>query len=653
MKSGKRRFKILFLLFFSLQFLVFACKKSDDKSAEINVTEENPNCNVFASGDCFSPFPSNFYLKNGRVSIDPSVLPATRDGVEFPREAFYIFDGFSPLSQIIYKFSSPIRRDLLPGLNEEEYSMDSRSPVQLIDPESRSRVPILAETDYRSDPEKVLIIRPLIRLRPGRTYLVVLKKDLTDGDPPEKFRILRDGMVTDDEYLNSLKERFEGYFTTVEEMGVSREDIFLMWDFTTGSDENIIKKNLCKIKNYIYNFSPDRVEYEVKDVSLYPDDDGYIYKYIKGEFSVPLFLDSGLNVLKRDTDGSVKTTNVPISDANFYVNIPTCITEGTTNIPVVVIGHGFASSAGATLRKTYFRRFAYEFCSIQVAVKWYGASWVELIGLFSTIFDRDVYPIYAFIYTVNKLMQAHANFLLLSRLLKKKEFYDAIGIDFDKVDTSSVFYFGYSNGGIQGGTFAALTDDIKRFVLNVTGGVWSLIFQRYHNWEDFERPLRGKFDDPVVVTELLFLSQMFFDFIDPVTFAPYLLKDPGYLGIAQDKQILLQESYGDPSVTNISTRILARTMRLKGLRKFVEQVYGLSEYPEPLSSAYTQWNSKPDILPPVENTPLTVEQHTEVNEDLSAHSAIKWINNLKRQVYEFYDTGLIRQFCSDDLCDPE
>jgi len=645
--------KIIYILLITT-FIVISCKGDKQTEETVTTDKKNPNCNIFAMGDCLTPFPGNSFLKNGEITIEEGIMPNTKTDVKFPREALSIFDGFSPLSQIIVYFSSNISKETLPGINRETYSLEISSPVQLINTTTKEKIPILAETDYRSNPDKVLIIRPLKRLSPATTYLVILKRNITNGQSPENFIFLRDNIPTENNKVEVLKNQYENYFTLAQQKGISRKDIFLMWDFTTGSDENIIKKNLWKIKRYIYSINMNEISYKIKDITYNPDssDGGYIAKYIKGEFRIPLFLSTGMNLIKRDSDNSILTKDVPFSDANFYVNIPNCITEGTNNIPVILVGHGFASSAGATLRKTYFRKLSDSMCSIEIAVKWYGSSWLELIGLYTALLDQDTYPIYALIYTVNKLIQAHSNFLLLSRVVKTKQFYDTIGIDFNKIDTNSIYYFGYSNGGIQGGTFAALTNDVNRFVLNVTGGVWSLIFQRYHNWDDFELPIKSKFDDPVVTTELLFISQLFFDFIDPATYAPYIFNNGEFIDTGK-KQILLQESYGDPSVTNISTRILARTMGLKGLIKLKEQVYGIKSYSAPLTSAYTQWNSMPDILPPETNSPLTEEQHTQVNYDLSAHSAIKWIKNLKKQVETFYKTGEIHQYCSDSLCNPE
>ena len=84
------------------------------------------------------------------------------------------------------------------------------------------------------------------------------------------------------------------------------------------------------------------------------------------------------------------------------------------------------------------------------------------------------------------------------------------------------------------------------------------------------------------------LLQSEWDYVDPATFAPHLLRDP--LAGSTTKKILVQESIGDAQVSNLATRYLARTMGIVGMAPLVEEVLGVETQAAPLDSAYTQWN---------------------------------------------------------------
>jgi hypothetical protein len=90
------------------------------------------------------------------------------------------------------------------------------------------------------------------------------------------------------------------------------------------------------------------------------------------------------------------------------------------------------------------------------------------------------------------------------------------------------------------------------------------------------------------------------------------------------KRLLLQESIGDARVSNLSTRVLARTLGVPGM-DLETPVYGISQLPAPLDSAYTQWDSHPAPLPPSGDTALQQDNgaHEAVYQQPAALSQIK------------------------------
>jgi hypothetical protein len=91
-------------------------------------------------------------------------------------------------------------------------------------------------------------------------------------------------------------------------------------------------------------------------------------------------------------------------------------------------------------------------------------------------------------------------------------------------------------------------------------------------------------------------------------------------------------------VTNVSTRVLARTIGLPGVDLEVP-VYGVPEMPGPQPSAYTQWDVMPQPVPP------------DVNEaapsDNGAHDEIRKLVDLEAQLKAFFTpTGQVTQTCT-------
>src|SRR5262249_50690956 len=92
------------------------------------------------------------------------------------------------------------------------------------------------------------------------------------------------------------------------------------------------------------------------------------------------------------------------------------------------------------------------------------------------------------------------------------------------------------------------------------------------------------------------------------------------------------------------TRVLVRTIGLPGLD--VEQpVYGITELPGPLPSAYTQWDVMPKPLPPPGNTPPP--------ENNEAHEAVRRLVEVEAQLTSFFaPPGQVVQTCNGPcVCD--
>ena len=164
-----------------------------------------------------------------------------------------------------------------------------------------------------------------------------------------------------------------------------------------------------------------------------------------------------------------------------------------------------------------------------------------------------------------------------------------------------------------------LSPDVVRGVLNVPGSEWSLMIYRSTDLGMLGSALALILPDPFERQVAVAYTQSEWDYTDSATYAPHLLANP--LEGVPVKRILVQESIDDAQVTNVSTRVLARTMGLTAI-DLTEPVPGLTTGTAPLDSAYTQWNSHPMVVPPLTDQSLPT--------DNGAHDSV-WQSTLALQ----------------------
>jgi hypothetical protein len=236
----------------------------------------------------------------------------------------------------------------------------------------------------------------------------------------------------------------------------------------------------------------------------------------------------------------------------------------------------------------------------------------------------------------DRLQQAHVNAQVLTRLVLTRLKDDpalAIG-SAAVIDGSAAYYFGISDGGIQGGTYMALAQDVTRGALNVPGAEWSLLMFRSFDFTSLLSLLDVNLPDKLDQQILVSLFQPEFDFTDPAGFAPHI--------DLTTKQLLLQEGIGDAQVTNLATEVLARELGIPGL-DLDQQVYGVTAQSAPLSSAYTQYDITPSPLPPTGDTPA--------GSDNGVHETIRELVPVEQQIKAFLaPNGMVTDVCNGGPC---
>jgi len=238
----------------------------------------------------------------------------------------------------------------------------------------------------------------------------------------------------------------------------------------------------------------------------------------------------------------------------------------------------------------------------------------------------------------DRLQQSHVNAQVLTRLfLKHMKSDPAFQVNGKAVtDGSEVYYYGISDGGIQGGTYLALSQDVVRGVLNVPGCEWNLMMFRSADFSGLKPILNGVFPDLVDQEISLVLVQHEFDYSDPASFAPHIITTP--FANTPAKRVLIQEAINDAQVANIATRVLARSVGVPGL-DLEQPVYGITEMQAPLAAGYTQWGVKP--------MPVPRRGSVSLPKDNQAHEAIRRLPALVQQLAAFFKPdGQVTQTCS-------
>jgi hypothetical protein len=300
---------------------------------------------------------------------------------------------------------------------------------------------------------------------------------------------------------------------------------------------------------------------------------------------------------------------------------------------VVVFGHGLFGTAKDTLSGAPAMAAADQLCTIFIGTDWIGLAAGD-VNTLPNVLSADLINFYV---VSDRLQQAHVNAQTMTRVFLRSIKNDAaLAVNGHAVtDGSQVYYFGVSDGGIQGTTFMGLSPDVVRGVLNVPGSEWSLMIYRSADLGKIGMLLGVILPEAFQRQMAMALTQSEWDYTDAATFAPHLLANP--LAGVPKKQILVQESINDAQVPNVSTRVLARTMGLSSF-DLSEPVPGLAAGTPPLDSAYTQWNSHPTTVPPLGDQSLP--------NDNGAHDSVWQSAKALQQIATFVQpNGQITSVC--------
>jgi hypothetical protein len=173
-------------------------------------------------------------------------------------------------------------------------------------------------------------------------------------------------------------------------------------------------------------------------------------------------------------------------------------------------------------------------------------------------------------------------------------------------------------------------------VLNVPGCDWNLMMLRSADFQGLKTFLNSVYPDFLDQQVLIAALQSYWDYTDPISFAPHVIGDP--FPSTPAKRILVQEAINDAQVPNVATRVLVRALGIPGTN-LEQPVFAVDVMPTPLDSAYTQWDVHPMPVPPDVNIPPPM--------DNGAHEAIRRLPELVSQIQAFFKPdGQVTQTCN-------
>jgi hypothetical protein len=614
---------------------------SDDSS-----TSDIPaECNPLDGTTCMLPWPSAAYevadpsTPTGvRLALPAEAMPVNIDGIAVDPAPYNRFDGFPPSAPVIVVAANGFSGTGLPGPESPEASLAADSPIVLWNMNTHERAPFFAEIDQNvADPTKrALIIRPVIRLAPASRYAVFLRDRLRDasGGPltsPPAFAAVRDGGTY--EHPRLPRDHYDAIFAEATAAGLTKDELYLAWDFHTASDE-FLQSDLLSMRtqglaamgavgaNLTFTATPREA------------DPNKVWKAYIGTFTSPDFLTNGEadnSILRRGADGL--PVRQGMRNANFAAILPKCAETATGPLPVVIFGHGLFGSGEDYLDDGFLQTVADRYCYVV-----FGGDFIGLTSRQFAVTAAAANDLNKGQWITEKLAQSVIDFIALEHAIRgpmraAPEFKRGA---LELIDPTKVYYLGGSLGGIMGNVFMAYDPTITRGALGVPGGAWTMLFERSIAWSALKGAATGAYPDPLIYELLVNLLGMKFEPYDPITTAGNVIADP--LPNTPAKQILMWEAIGDCLVNNYSTELVARTMGLSMLTPSVRTPWGLPTAGGTMTSAVTVLDEHPTPLPPSTT-------NVQPEEDNGTHSGVNKRQAVLDQVRAFILTGEITQTC--------
>ncbi len=445
--------------------------------------------------------------------------------------------------------------------------------------------------------------------------------------------------------------------------GVPDTGMFLAWDFTVASEQNLTGPELAMRNQSFATLGMHAPTFQITGVQNNPSADTHVARVVTGTFQVPDYLSTpGItsgSVLNENPAGVPEQLRHDTVNAPFECEIPKAADSdpesGTRPVHparVGIYGHGlFGDDTEVMASGVPELSDAYDFAFC--GTDWFGLSDVNGDPAFAL---KVVSNLGYFPSLVGHLMQSLLDAQFLSRLLDNPNgfvsnvaFQDARHHPLLDVNPAPVYY-GNSEGGIMGGAFISLSLDVHRAVLGVPGMDYSVLLDRSADFAPFLAPLHSAYPDRASQQIGFDLLQMLWDRAEADGYAEQMTASP--LPGTPAHQVLLEEAFGDHQVANVTTETEARTIGAlvhtptlsPGRSNEAVPFWGISALPAAYSgdAALFVWDSGVPAAPIADVAPTSgPDPHDTVPRMVPAF----W-----KQADEFFTTGQIDDVCADTTC---
>jgi hypothetical protein len=556
------------------------------KPATVSAAKPAADCQPFSKQPCLLPFPNNLYTKRDRstptgirVNLPAAAMPVNAKGERMSPSQYNRNDGFSPGSAIVLHVSgldnaAAFAKTHPVGLQNMSAAFAKNQPIVVIDQATGRRQLIYAELDANaSTPQTTdLMIVPGKEFTEGHTYVVALR-DLRNASghvlrAPAWFEKLRDGKRLPSNE-RSQRARYAKIFKALKRAKIRRKNLYAAWNFTVGSEKSLTSR-LLSIRNNAFaqlgdtNLADGKVQgrapsYSVtSNTTLTPQ-----LRDVQGTFQVPCYLmtcgataTTGFHYSSSKPDAL--PTQIPgnVATAQFECIVPTSATPSNP-ARISLYGHGLLGSR-SEVTDSWVQALATQYNMAFCATDWWGLAEGDVALAASAISNLNLFP-----NLVDRLQQGVLNFLYLGRLMDNPQGF-ASNPAFQSgghsvINTSNLFYDGNSQGGIEGGLTTAVSPDIRRAVLGVTGiDYGNMLIQRSTDFASFKALLDAAYPDPSLYPVITDLIQQLWDRGDPDGYAPQMTTHP--LPDTPSHTVLMQIAYGDFQVSMYAGAAEARTI---------------------------------------------------------------------------------------------
>jgi hypothetical protein len=687
--SGRRRAVALAAVGLSASGGLAAVTTSTASAA--NSATPAADCQPYSSTPCLFPFPSNLFTQRDpssstrlRVHLPLAAMPVNKKGVRVGVAQFDRNDGFSPGSAMVVHVpgldnATAFKKTGAVGILDMSKEFVKSQPIVVIDQSTGQRQLVYSELDSNTSvPQDTnLMIVPGKDLADGHTYVVALRNLRNSSgqtiSAPSWFERLRDGKPL------SLRERdqkgrYTRIFAALSKAGISRNNLYEAWNFTVGSRGDLTLR-LRSIRNQAFSQLGDHNLADGQAQGHAPPftvtgtssvDSGQLTE-VDGTFRVPCYLitcgptaETAFHYSSANPDGTSDPNALPtqspgnVATAQFECIVPTTATPANP-ARLSLYGHGLLGSHGevtAGAEEDLATGHNIALC----ATDWWGLASGDTPLAVKASGNLNLFP-----KLVDRLQQGVLNTLFLGRLMRSPTGF-ASDPAFQSsgqpvVDESHLYYYGNSQGGIEGGLTTAVAPDFTRAALGVTGMDYgNMLIQRSSDFSSFKLLLDAAYPDPSEYPLITDLMQQLWDRGDPAGYAAYMTSNP--LPNTPAHQVLILNAYGDHQVSMWAGAAEARTIGAHAVEPALDPVrsrdknlfYGIPAIPSyPFhGSAIEIWDSGAGRVqpPPTGNVPPTDAPN---NND--PHEDPRHTPAAQQQISDFLmPNGAVTQVCGGSPC---